>query len=206
LTRASLRPSGSRRQRIEGIPASARVGDCFCRSRQVRCSRPCSAETRRAAGDLALGCSVFFARGIGELLCLAPACPRLDLGGRGRRARRFGGFERAHVILHFGARRRQFGLDRSQPAALGEPPRRAGRCMRRGGKAVPAPVVAFARDEPLTRLEQGRQAWPVAALDNADLRKPPRQLGRRPHKAVKAARACGQNRSAGSIARPAHRC
>ena len=61
-----------------------------------------------------------------------------------------------------------------------EPARGAGRRMRGGGKAVPAPEVAFARNQPLAGLEQRRRgAAPSRALDHADLRQPARQLGRR---------------------------
>src|SRR5262249_3093877 len=74
-------------------------------------------------------------------------------------------------------------------------------------KTVPPPIVAVAAHQPLPGLELRRQARPVAALDDADLREPPRQLGWRAYKAGKRLRAIWQNRI-GRIdlrAGPAHR-
>ena len=50
--------------------------------------------------------------------------------------------------------------------------------MRGDRKAVPAPEIALARDEPLAGLEQCREARPVGALDDADLGEPARELRR----------------------------
>ena len=47
----------------------------------------------------------------------------------------------------------QLVLDVDEAGALGETPRRAGRGVGRGDKAVPAPDVAFERDQPLAGLE-----------------------------------------------------
>ncbi len=66
-----------------------------------------------------------------------------------------------------------------QPAALGEPPRRAGRRMGGDGKAVPAPEIAFARHQPLARLEHRGQARSFGALDDADLGEAACEFGRR---------------------------
>ena len=63
----------------------------------------------------------------------------------------------------------------------GEPARRAGRRMGGGGKAVPAPEIAVARDQPLAGLEQAGEPRAIGALDHADLRETARQLRRRLH-------------------------
>ena len=94
-----------------------------------------------------------------------------------------------------------------EPAALGEPARRAGRRMGGDGKAVPAPEIALARNQPLAGLEQRREARPVGALDDADLAEPARQFRRRLHMVGERGRAVRQLRI-GRIERragPAHR-
>ncbi len=162
---------------------------------------------RRIAGDLALGGDVVFARRVGKLLGLAPAGARLDLGGGGGGARGFRCLQRAHVVFHLGARGVQFGFDGCEAAAFGKPPCRAGRRMPRRRKAVPPPVIAFTRDQPLARLEQADEPRSVGAIDDADLLQPPGELRGRPHKVRQWLRAFRQYRI-GRIdfgARPAHR-
>ena len=66
------------------------------------------------------------------------------------------GLERACACPSTSARAdHQFAVDLGKAAALREPPRRAGRRVRRRDEAVPAPQVAFARDQPLAGLERG---------------------------------------------------
>jgi len=87
---------------------------------------------------------VLFASGIGVALRFAPAragfrlcrCPRAERG--------FGRFDHAVLGFDFAAGGREFALDRLQPPAFSEPPRRAGRGVRGDRKAVPAPKIAVA--------------------------------------------------------------
>ena len=159
------------------------------------------------AADLAFGVGVLFAQGVGRVLRLAPLRARfgLRLGrGGGRRLRRL---DRATLGFDFAARGGKLALDRLETTAFGEPARCAGPRMRGGGKAVPAPEIALARDEPLPGLEQGGEARPVGAGDDADLAEPACELGRRLHMAGECGRAVRQLRI-GRIerrTRPAHR-
>ncbi len=139
-------------------------------------------ETRRIATDLALGGGVVLARGIGAVLRVAPLRPRLGLGGGGRGDGSLGGFGGVALDFDVASRGGEFAFDRLQAAAFGEPPRRAGRRMRRDRKAVPAPEIALGRNEPLAGFEQARnrrEPRPFGARDDADLGEPPRQLRRR---------------------------
>ena len=104
---------------------------------------------RRIAGDLALGRGVLFAGVIGQALRVAPVDAGLHFGCGGGRDRGLGDFERLALARDVGACCRELAFDRLEPAAFGEPARRAGRRMRGGGKTVPAPIVAFARHQPL---------------------------------------------------------
>ena len=150
---------------------------------------------------------MLLARGIGHVLGLAPARARLDFRGRCSGKRRFGRFDDALLAFDLAARGLNLALDRLQPAALGEPARRAGRRMGGDGEAVPAPEVALARYQPLAGLEQRRKARSVAALDDADLGETARKFRRRRHKASQRLDAVRQG-WIGRIerrARPAHR-
>ena len=82
----------------------------------------------------------------------------------------------------------QFVLDIDQARALGETPRGAGRRMRGGDKAVPAPDVAFGRHQPLAGLELRHQFRAALLRHDADLRQAARQLGRRLRHGRRAAR------------------
>ena len=112
---------------------------------------------------------MLLARGIGAVLGLAPAGARFGFRGRRRGERRFGGVDNAALAFDVAPRARKLALDRLQAAAFGEPARRAGRRMGGNRKTVPAPEIAFARHQPLARLEHGGQARPVGAFDDADL-------------------------------------
>src|SRR5262249_58075196 len=96
--------------------------------------------------------------------------------------------------LDLAAGRLQFALDVGEPVLAGETACSAGRRIRGNGKAVPAPQVAFARDEPLTRLEQPRKARGVFAGDNADLQQPALQRLRCPYILRERLRALRQGR------------
>ena len=104
---------------------------------------------RRIAGDLAFGRGVFFAGVIGQALRIAPLHARLHFGCGGGGDCGLGDVERLALRRNVGAGGLELAFDRLEPAAFGEPARRAGRRVRRGGKTVPAPIVAFARHQPL---------------------------------------------------------
>src|SRR6516225_1474909 len=127
---------------------------------------PCLLERRDTggvAGDLALGGGVVLARAIGCLLRFTPSGTSLDFGSSRCGARRLGGFEGAQLRLHVAAGGGQLAFDRRQATAFGKSPGRSGRGMRAGGKAIPAPEVAFAAAQPLTGLEHGGKASTVGA-------------------------------------------
>ena len=101
----------------------------------------------------------------------------------------------------------QFAFDRLQPAALGQPLRRAGRRVGGDGKAVPAPQIALGRNQPLAGLEQPARRGSVGAFDDADLGEPARKFGRRFHIVRQGGDAFGQARIGGIERRagPVHR-
>ena len=120
-----------------------------------------------------------FARGVGLALGGAPGVARRRLGSRGRLELGFGGLERLPLGAGVDAGLLQLVLDVDQPRALGKPPRRAGRRVRRRDKSVPAPDVAFQRHQPLAGLELRHQLRAALSRDDADLRQTARQLDRR---------------------------
>ncbi len=134
---------------------------------------------RRIAANLPLGGGVLLARGIGRVLGLAPAGARLRFSRDGGAERRFGGLDDTAFAFDLGAGGRKLAFDRQKPAAFGEPPRRAGRGMGGDGKTVPAPEIAFARHQPLPRLEHRGQARSFGAVDHADLGEAALEFGRR---------------------------
>ena len=75
-----------------------------------------------------------------------------------------------------------------------EPARGAGRRMGVGGKAVPAPEIAVARNQALAGLEQAGEPRAIGALDHADLGEPARKLRRRLHVLGKSLHAVRQRR------------
>ena len=110
--------------------------------------------------------------------------PMLAGGGFGRSRRgqvRLGGLGHLAFVIDRHAGSNEFAVDVGEAAALGETARGAGRRVGVGGKAVPAPEVAVARDEALAGLEQVCEACAVGALDHADLGKAARKLRRRLH-------------------------
>ena len=102
-------------------------------------------DTCRVAVDVALGGFVGVARGIGLALALARGIARVGFRLARGFERALSGFHHAARGFGFGARNLQFGFDLGKPRALGQAPGSAGRRVRGGGKAVPAPQVAFAR-------------------------------------------------------------
>ena len=116
------------------------------------------------------------------------------------------GIDAVLLRLHFIARGRELAFDRLQAAALCEPPRCAGRRMCSGGKTIPAPKVALARDQPLAGLEHRREARAVAPLHHADLGKAARKLRRSLHKLRQCRNAVRQSGIGGIDSRssPAH--
>ena len=138
------------------------------RSRAASASRWAARQASRAAVSAADGGLLLGFRGL----------QRLPLGG---------GIE---------ARLLEFVLDIDEARALGEPPRRAGRRMGGGDKAVPAPDVAFQRHQPLAGLELRHELGAAFLGDDADLRQTARQFGRGLHMVGKRLDAVGQRRIA----------
>ena len=160
---------------------------------------------RRIAADLALGGGMFFARGIGRALRLAPARARLGLGRRRRGERGFGRFDHAPLGFDFAARGGKFAFDRLQAgrARQAGAPRRSARARRRQSRPS-------ARNRPSREtsrwpgLSVAAKPRPVGALDDADLREPARQFRRRlAQSATAAATPSGSAGSDGSSAAPA---
>ena len=126
-----------------------------CRSRAASASRWAARQASRAAdSDAGRG----FQFGLGRL-------QRLALGGG------------------LAARLLEFAFDIDQPRPLGETPRRAGRRMSRGDKAVPAPDIAFQRHQPLPGLQLRHQLGAALLGDDADLRQTARKLRKAPRHA-----------------------
>ncbi len=71
------------------------------------------------------------------------------------------------------------GLDLAQPFALDEAARHGRWGIRRGREAVPAPHIALARDEDLSRPQRGPQLNARAPLDDAGLIEAPLEGGGR---------------------------
>ena len=92
---------------------------------------------------------MLFAGVIGQALRIAPLHARLHLGCGGGGDRGLGDVERLAFCRDVGASRLELAFDGLEPTAFGQPSRRAGRRMRGGGKTVPAPIIAFARHQPL---------------------------------------------------------
>ena len=133
---------------------------------------------RGMAVDLALGIGMAFARRIGLALGGAPGIARRGLGaGRGFQLG-LGGFQGLTLGAGIDAGLLKLGFDIDQPRPFGQTTRRAGRRMRRGDKAIPAPDVAFRRHQPLAGLELRYQFSAALLGDDADLRQASRQFDR----------------------------
>ena len=72
-----------------------------------------------------------------------------------------------------------FALEVAEAVLLGEPARGRGRRLRRGDEAIPAPEIAFERDQPLAGLEKPAQPLSLRAGDDADLGQAAGERGRR---------------------------
>src|SRR6202012_2741067 len=72
-----------------------------------------------------------------------------------------------------------FALEVAEPVLLREAARGRGRRLGGGGEAVPAPEVAFERNQPLPGLEFMREPLSIGPSDISDLRQPAREGGRR---------------------------
>ena len=134
---------------------------------------------RGVAIDLALGCGMAFARGIGLALRGTPGLAGGGLGGGRRLQLGLGVFQRLPLGGGIGAGLLQFVFDIDQPRAFGEPPRGAGRRVGGRDKTVPAPDVAFQRHQPLAGLQLRHQFRAALLGHDADLRETARQFGRR---------------------------
>ncbi len=98
---------------------------------------------RGIAIELTLGGFMLIARGVALALALAGGGARLGFGGAGGLQGIFGGLDHAARGLGIGAGQLHFGFDIGEAGALGQTAGGAGRGVGRGGKAVPAPQVAF---------------------------------------------------------------
>ncbi len=134
---------------------------------------------RRVAVDLALGYGMTLARGIGLALRRAPGLARGTLGRGGRLEIGFRGLHGLTPGAGLGAGLLQLILDVDQPRPLGEPACRAGRGVGGGDKAVPAPDVAFQRDQPLAGPELRHQFRAALLRHHADLRQAAGEFDRR---------------------------
>ncbi len=120
-------------------------------------------------------------RGLARRLAveIALARARLGLGVARRIEGGLRGLQGAALVFDLCAGARQFAVDLGKAAALRQPPGGAGRCVRGRDKAVPAPQVAVARNQPLAGLERRSKPDTRLALDHADLRQPAGKLRRR---------------------------
>ncbi len=84
--------------------------------------------------------------------------------GRARRARGFGAERRRGL-----ARRLGFAFKVAEAILFRQAPRRGARRFGRGDETVPAPEVAFERDQPLAGLEFLRKPLAIGARDHSDL-------------------------------------
>ena len=101
---------------------------------------------------MTLGRVVLVTRGVGLALTLARCVSGGSFGGCGFLQRGLRRFALRACGFRLGAGDLQFGFDVVQTRALGEAAGGAGRRMRGGGKAVPAPQVAFRRHQALAGL------------------------------------------------------
>src|SRR5438445_12432786 len=83
----------------------------------------------------------------------APGFARCAFGAGRHLQFGFGILQRLALDLRVDAGLLQLVLEVDEAGALGKPPRRAGRRMSGCDKAVPAPDIAFGRDQPLAGLE-----------------------------------------------------
>ena len=114
---------------------------------------------------------------------LAPCLAGLALGEAGLLVSGPGGLEGGFQAIGAPLRLDAFGLQRPQPITLRQP--LGGRRWRLGSGAitVPAPQIALAADQPLTRRKQALQALAVSARNEAGMAEPPLQRGGRGNKA-----------------------
>ena len=171
------RPAQAHRARPRRSPCARRLR-CARRRRGRRPPRPRRGATASAPARARTGRM----RRAPRRRPRAPRAPGRAIPPRGRRlratrARRIGRFgAQAHDDLARGLR---FALEVAEPVLFLEAPR--GRRRRFGGRdeAVPAPEIAFERDQPLAGLERAREALSVRPRDHADLGEAARQRGRR---------------------------
>src|SRR6185437_8833220 len=109
---------------------------------------------------------------------MAPPFPLLRGGfaDRVRRARRLGAQARDRLARGLG-----LALKVAKPVLFLEAPGGRGRRLGGGDEAVPAPEVAFERDQALPGLELLGEPSSVRARDNANLPEAPRERGRGGH-------------------------
>ncbi len=163
--------------------------------------------SRGVAIDLALGIGMTFARGIGLALCCAPRIARGSFRGGSGLQLGLGGFQRLSLGAGIDTGLLKLVFDVDQSRALGETPRRTGRCVGGGDESIPAPDVAFRRHQPLAGLQLRHQLRAALLGDDADLREATRQLDGRIDMRRECLDAVGQGRIAFGDAGigPAHR-
>ena len=115
-------------------------------------------EPRGQAVRLALGRGMRVARRVGLRLRLAPRIARFAFGRDRGGELGFRRFDRAALAVGIGARVAELGVEIGEAVLRREPARGRGRRIRGGRKAVPAPQVAFGRDQPLAGLAAARRA------------------------------------------------
>ena len=138
-----------------------------------------SRAARRHAIDFAFSGRVALACRIGLALTIAPLVAGGGFCSRGCGYLGGGGLDRLAPAVEFGAGGLQLRFNIGETIALGEPARRASRRIGGNGKTVPAPQIAFARYEPLARLEQLGEPRAVGTRNKSDLRHAARQFFRR---------------------------
>ena len=199
---------GHRRQRGQpGFSFGLGGGGFVAAGGQARARFGQSRHARRVAVQLALGGFLAVARGGSFALAFARRGAGLGFGGDGRLQRGFGGGNDATGGFGFGTGDLLLGFDVGEAGAFGETSRGAGRRMGVGGKAVPAPQVAFGRDQTLAGLELTDETRAVGFVDDADLVETAGEFGRRLNVTRQRLDAGRQCRIAGvdSRAQPAHR-
>ena len=141
------------------------------------CSRSASASVRR---------------GVERRAGAAQGLARLPLRFGGLAQVLLGPFQRPPTGLHRRLCRYRLGLQLGEPVAARQPLGGSARRIGRGDIAVPAPQVALAADQTLSRPKHRLQAGAVGALDQAGEGETAGQHGRRPHMGGECGDALGQ--------------
>jgi len=101
--------------------------------------------------------------------------PRFGLGRGGGGKRRLRALGICFQDAGGGARGFRFDSKIAEAVFFGKPPCRWGRGFGGLCETIPAPQIAFFRDEPLSRFQQCPQSRTFGPQDNTDLVQPPRE-------------------------------